>query len=369
MKQFDRIIFCHKPNTHFTYGGITLADNRIREALKALSDDVIDIDLFMINYDVNHITKYMALSRTIYKNYTYESFKKIEEAILPNMNCLLFISHSSYGTLIKAIKKKHKTLYVLTHFHNIEITMAYNRLFKMHMPGGFFELLRDYRSERLVKRYSDGILLLNKRDAEVFKKYYGERRYTIFPITIIDRCPSLEIKPHAGNLKLLFVGTYFWGNVPGLIQFVEQVMPKVDAHLYIVGKDMEKVAKQIPQLENVTIVGRVDDETLDRYYMDSDIVIAPVLTGGGMKTKVAEAMMYGKPVIGTVEAFCGYEFNPKEIGFISDNIADYKQFIDALSKDRELLMQLSEKARSIYERGYSMKRSIEILESLFEEKQ
>jgi len=36
-------------------------------------------------------------------------------------------------------------------------------------------------------------------------------------------------------------------------------------------------------------------------------VILPIISGSGMKTKTAEALMYGKSIIGIKEAFEGYK--------------------------------------------------------------
>ena len=51
----------------------------------------------------------------------------------------------------------------------------------------------------------------------------------------------------------------------------------------------------VPQLEipgRVEVVGSVDD--LGIWYVNSFFTIAPIFDGSGMKTKVAESLMFGK---------------------------------------------------------------------------
>ena len=48
-----------------------------------------------------------------------------------------------------------------------------------------------------------------------------------------------------------------------------------------------------------------------------------------MKTKVAEALMYGKRIIGTREAFSGYEFNAEEVGWLCNT---KEEFVAALRR-------------------------------------
>lgn len=40
-------------------------------------------------------------------------------------------------------------------------------------------------------------------------------------------------------------------------------------------------------------------------------MVMPIFSGSGMKVKTAEALMYGKFLIGTKEAFEGYEIDEK----------------------------------------------------------
>lgn len=85
--------------------------------------------------------------------------------------------------------------------------------------------------------------------------------------------------------------------------------------------------------------------------------------GGGkkMKTKVAEAFMYGMPVVGTHEAFTGYEIEKNTVGYCSDNIESYKDYILYLLQNKHLFSEMSKCCRENYENLYSLQHSVEIL--------
>ena len=57
--------------------------------------------------------------------------------------------------------------------------------------------------------------------------------------------------------------------------------------------------------KKIIIIGEVDD--LTEYYMSASAVVCPIFLGDGMKTKTAEAMMYGKTIFASSEALEGYE--------------------------------------------------------------
>lgn len=54
---------------------------------------------------------------------------------------------------------------------------------------------------------------------------------------------------------------------------------------------------------NVDILGPV--ENVAEFYDNVDVVVAPIERGGGMKVKVVEAMMHGRPVVATEHAMDG----------------------------------------------------------------
>ena len=93
-------------------------------------------------------------------------------------------------------------------------------------------------------------------------------------------------------------------NKKGIIWFAKNVAPFIDIDIYVIGSGFEKIKKEVEISKNVKVIGKV--ESLDEWYKEASFVIAPIFSGSGMKTKVAEALMYGKMVVGTKEAFSGY---------------------------------------------------------------
>ena len=124
----------------------------------------------------------------------------------------------------------------------------------------------------------------------------------------------------------------------GLI-FIKEVMPHINAELIIVGKGMDQFKEKFELTENVKVFGFVED--LSAFYYDASIVIAPIYSGGGMKTKIAEAMMYGKTILGTKEAFEGYE-RLKDVTLECNNADDFIDYISKLDKNLSLLIKVQE---------------------------
>ena len=110
----------------------------------------------------------------------------------------------------------------------------------------------------------------------------------------------------------------------------------------------EEVGKSIRLLELFGIAGI---KNLNRYYKNALFTVAPIFKGSGMKTKIAESLMFGKPIIGLKEAFIGYEKHEKKIGIKCRNENDFIKAINDLAKKKH--DHYEHQLRKIYLENYS----------------
>jgi glycosyltransferase involved in cell wall biosynthesis len=72
-----------------------------------------------------------------------------------------------------------------------------------------------------------------------------------------------------------------------------------------------------------------------------------------MKTKVAEALMFGKKIVGTPEAFSGYEGVAEHVGWVC---ATADEFVAAIGHAaQEIVKSFDPGLRAIYEENYSFR--------------
>jgi hypothetical protein len=86
-------------------------------------------------------------------------------------------------------------------------------------------------------------------------------------------------------------------------------------------------------------------------YKQSEFVIAPIFSGSGMKTKLAEATSYGKTVFATSHALIGYE-NLSENFAISCN--NEKEFLYKIKRYKYIIKD-KKKIISMFKKYYSEK--------------
>lgn len=275
-----------------------------------------------------------------------------------------FISQSLGGNLAYYIKKRIKNIKVIVFFHNVEYNF-YKQLAETSSRYKYLLALNAKKNEKYAIKYADNIIALNTRDARKIFNMYGRKVDCIFPTTFKDLCKNVELnkivyKNDKKNIKtLLFVGSDFYANFQGIEWFIKNVLPYLDkVVLNIVGKGTENWRDSFKNISNLNILGSV--ESLENYYLKADAVVLPIFLGSGMKTKTAEALMYGKYIFGTKEAFEGYNVDFEKVGGLCNNRDEF------VKKINEYLKMVNDNynkySRNIFLEKYDTNRWIKIMQ-------
>ena len=259
-----------------------------------------------------------------YFEFDYE--KKVKAIIDQYDIDLVFLDTSMLGVFSKAFYQDN---IVFCFFHNIEA--IYNQQ-KDNLT--FREKIQDIivnYSEKQNAQNACKLISICGRDSELMKKTYGRGADYILTSSMKDKLGDAATPANkATGDYLLFIGTDFFGNTDGLFPFIEEVMPQVDCRLIVAGTGMEKYANKYGPEYKTTFMGYVDD--LGELYQNAKAVVLPIISGSGMKTKTCEALMYGKKIFGTGEAFSGFDHLGEDCRLCRDNeefIAEINNFLQS----------------------------------------
>lgn len=256
---------------------------------------------------------------------------KIIEIIKKHKIDIVFVSQSFYGYLCKKIKNIFPNVKIIVFFHNIEKKFAYESIKVYGFKKIPFYLMCFYQ-ENLAIKNSEFYITLNERDSNLLESEYGRKSNLQLPVSYQDKFEFHKTEFRMNSDFYLFVGTDFFGNITGVDFFINEILPNIDGKLIIVGKGMERHKKRWEENGNVEVYGFVDD--LSSFYYAAKAVVAPIFFGGGMKTKIAEALMYGKSIIGTEEAFQGY-IQDNNFLYQCDSKIEFVNTINEIEKNHE----------------------------------
>jgi glycosyltransferase involved in cell wall biosynthesis len=264
----------------------------------------------------------------------------------------VFVDGSNLGGFVATLKRRMKHVEVISFFHNVEARFFWGALRGSKTPRALAILIANFLAERKAARLSDKRICLSDRDSHLLKKLYGKGATHIVPMSLEDKLNVYAIVPPAIDPEpfALFVGGNFYANREGISWFVQHVAPRVDIKVCIVGKGMEDIRAQLEIPGRVEVIGSVD--SLAEWYRRARFIIAPIFDGSGMKTKVAEALMHGKKVIGTPEAFSGYEQFASRAGWCCNSAMEFVSAIQAAQNN--ITLEFDQELRDIYEEHFSV---------------
>jgi len=254
---------------------------------------------------------------------TQKEIVRIANSFKPD---IVFIDSTSYGSVCKALAKyKYK---IVCFAHNVDTELCKQEFRTTKSIKGFLKYHNTKKNEASSLEISHKLICLTSRDSDGFLSLFGRSADLLLPITFNQRDLSIyqEIKQNQ-NETFAFFGSDFFPNVEGIVWFIKNVAPHVDAEFRIIGKCCENhELKKLPIPRNVTLVGYAN--SIESEYYNASGIIAPIFKGSGMKTKTIEALSYGKSIFGTGEAFAGIECDYSKVGALCNS---EMEFINALN--------------------------------------
>ncbi len=262
---------------------------------------------------------------------------------------------------------------MIIRLHNIERDSSYNNMKQDDRPlkklKRFFTFyLPESTCEKRILSMRENVLFafLNERDVQRAMELYhvNPDQCVIIPVCVPEREVDLSEKDSAEPFSILFTGSFwYYPNKEGLLWFIEHVwvpfrkeMPERNCRLILAGRNPDEELREMCRRNHVELVDSPAD--LSPYFQEADLCVAPLLHGTGMKVKVAEALSWGIPVLGTEEALIGYPADNDCI--MQADIAE--AFIDALKKltASRLSPEKKQRALEIWRTRFSPEKSTEL---------
>lgn len=256
-------------------------------------------------------------SRIRYINPVY--FFTLRNIIRKHKITHLMLEHPYYGWL-GLLLKRFVGVKLIVHSHNIE-AIRFKSINKW-----WWGILWNY--ERFVHRHADFTFCITNEDRQ-----YMISKFNLLPQnsavvtygTELSRAPSMaecnESRMFLENTYsfsgketvFLFNGTLdYLPNLEALRTILERINPLfmqkgISYKIIICGKNLPEEYEGLKNYrdKNIIYAGFVEDIT--SYFKGADVFLNPVTDGGGIKTKLVEALGYNLPVISTTNGAIGVD--------------------------------------------------------------
>lgn len=182
-----------------------------------------------------------------------------------------------------------------------------------------------YPLERLMYRNADRMLFISPDDREAAIPIFGlsPKKCAVVPYgTRLREIPTDRSKArqevisahrlNSGEYILLFFGPQSYRpNLEAVERIVYQINPLLQQRanfpyrILICGGGLPPHLNELKSFQNVEYLGFV--ENIERYIKAADMVLNPITTGGGVKTKIIEAIALGTTVLSSATGAKGID--------------------------------------------------------------
>lgn len=316
----------------------------MRSAKRNLLGKVMAVPLFFMDYFYGVTPRKLATITRISAQYDY-----------------VFLSSSLFGIIARHLKGQGYNGKIISHFHNVE-KLYYSNILPRLYPLRNIIIRCAEHNDKYAWLYSDKTIVLNERDHQTLRQSYSGQADAVLPISVADRFQATtdSLGLTLSTPRCLFLGSYFPPNVQAVLWFAENVLPYVNIKLKIVGKGMSQLKKE-RLTGNLEIVSDAPD--LIPYFSEADFVVLPIFSGSGMKVKTCEALMHGKNIIATDEAFEGYNIDDQKIGARCNTAEEFITAIKQFSTNP--IPKFNTYSRKTYLQHFSESATSNIFRNLF----
>ncbi|RPJ77521.1 MAG: glycosyltransferase [Alphaproteobacteria bacterium] len=262
---------------------------------------------------------------------------------------LVFIEFSYVDFIFNYLPQNTPTICCI---HNVEADyQGFNRT-------GFDRLkyILVRKSEQRTIRKASNLLVMHEFDARRLESIYHTKlvNYTIHPVcsfTPLYDTVNMEERENT----ILFTGSLDSRfNEIGVLEFLNTCWTEIKDcgySLLVAGKNpSKKLVSALAHYNNTSIIANPPD--MELILRKARLIVLPDIYGTGMKLRVAQAMSYGVPVVGTKLGLRGYD-DVEKYGFAVGSVSDMKDSVLTLIEDAEILKQLSLGAIEIWKRKYT----------------
>ncbi|CAA7194773.1 glycosyltransferase [Chryseobacterium potabilaquae] len=241
---------------------------------------------------------------------------------------------------MKAILPHTKFIYDMVDIHFLRYKRA------IELEPSRISLKKNYkhffRLETIVAPQLDYIIAISDNEKEIMSQYADKSKIITISNIHYPKINISERNNFSESKGIIFIGSIH--------------EPNIDAVKFLYDKIMPLVWKENPELE-VSIIGNVADkldiqqypkfkflgfvESIEEYFMNSKIMVAPLRFGAGVKGKIGQAFEYFFPVITTDIGAEGMKLIDKKNVLIANNEKTFAEAILHLNNNEELWNTLS----------------------------
>jgi glycosyltransferase involved in cell wall biosynthesis len=261
------------------------------------------------------------------------------------------------GQYLDVIKKESKATLSLR-AHNVEHLIWKRKALNERSPLNRWylnNLARRLNAYELgVAQKSDLLVTISEYDRTYFMDQGIQKPSLTIPAgLILENYPLTELPD---TPSIFFIGALDWmPNQEGLNWFLQKVFHRLlkalpELRFHVAGRNAPRSFERKLNHPNIIYHGEVNDAL--KFMQSYRLMIAPLLTGSGIRIKILEGMALGRPVVTTTRGIEGIPARIQQDVAVEDDPYKFSNQIVKLLNDRQESNRMRKEARKLIERDF-----------------
>lgn len=324
------------------------------EELKKICNNVYNFDFSPVRFKLNTLMGFIKNIKPLQVNFYY--FREVQNWINQNIHKYQMI-YCNHVRTTEYVKKYTNIIKVVDFVDSI--AMNYEKA--CLGSKGLWKIMYNIDRRRL-KKYETNIsnifekkIIISDIDKNYIVSNMGNSKIEVignFVKKIEHEIPLDSVEQNT----ICFLGKMdYEPNISAMKYFTSQILPKLnkvlDIKLYIVGAWPTEEIKRMSEDKSIIVTGFVNNPF--EYLLQTELFVAPMISGSGIQNKILEAMNLGKCVITTKIGAEGLENITGNEIIICENSEDMAQKIIYYIENKEKAEEIGENAKNYIKNNLS----------------
>jgi len=321
----------------------------------------------LISYLLDRI--FLIPKEVIYPNWPPVK-KKILKIINQNHYDIIQIETWWQCSIFKKVKSKVFKV-IDTHdvlFEKRNLELIFKRKGKLRKRD--IKYLRNYtRLEFRNTNFADLIISISCHDKKIFHRYFPNKQHIVIP-TGQDLIHFINHPIRNTEKTILFYGSMdgeqniiaFWRLYNHIYTDIKKEIPSVK--LIVLGANPPLLIRNLNNRDSILVTGYVED--VREYIAKSSLMILPLETSGGFRSRIVEVMAMGIPIIGTHNALDGIGLINKKNCIIEDENESIASIAVDLLSNQHKLKKLGQSSKKFANENFSLEKTYGKLSKYYE---
>ena len=298
-------------------------------------------------------------------------WKKLEEILDEERFDIVQYEHLPTGELLNGTTQDSKSVLDLHNVYSAMYRRRYDEATGLLQRGGrYLEWRRVAAYEQQITSRVDHCLTVSDLDRQALIREVPQAKLSVIPNGVDTQYFTPWPDPEDRH-DLVYAGAMnYMPNIEAMEFFCGEVLPRVrkripTVRLFIVGYEPHRRVQALASQDGVIVTGAVHD--VRPYFARCAVFVVPLLSGGGTRIKILEALAMGRAVVSTTVGAEGLDLKDSAHLLIADRPEDFAERILDLLGNRALRSELGCRGREVVVEKYDWSAIAETLEGVYKE--